>query len=166
MRLWVVPVLALLATGCGKEEMTPAQRAAQDAKDIAAVKAASTPPPVPVSPQAILYPDIEKAGIYGASCSFAPDKELGAVAIAMDDYGYMKIDDKMMIFAADKGSGKLPGVAWGRYDGREYNFMIDVAKGEGEKTGGETVNYPARMVLKNSRDQVVYEANGTAQCGA
>lgn len=166
MRVWIGPVLALLVAGCGNSDITPAERAAQDAKDIAAVKAAAEPPPSPVSPQPILYPDIEKAKIFGASCSFAPGQELGAVAIAMEDHGYMKIDGRLLIFAADKGSGKLPGSAWGHYDSRSFNFVLDVAAEEGKKAGGETTNYPARIVLRNARDQIVYEADGIAQCGA
>ena len=44
--------------------------------------------------------------------------------------------------------------------------MLDLASEEGKQSGSETINYPARLVLRNDHDQIVYQADGTAQCGA
>ena len=45
-------------------------------------------------------------------------------------------------------------------------LIIDLAAEEGEQSGMETVDFPARMELRNQRDQVVYGQTGIAQCGS
>jgi hypothetical protein len=162
---WVVP-LVMLAAGCSKEEPSPAEKARADDADVAAVKAAQVPPPSPVTPERILYPDIEKYDLFGAGCNFAPDGSMAAIALAQPGHGYMKIDGKLEAFAPDVGSGDLPLGAKGKYTAGAWSFLLDLASEEGEQSGSETVNFPARLVLRNDRDQIVYEANGVAQCGS
>ena len=72
MRVAVVVFAGLLAASCAKEEPSPAEQERLDQADIAAVQAAQVPPPTPVEPERILYPDIEKHDMFGAGCSFAP----------------------------------------------------------------------------------------------
>ena len=59
----------------------------------------------------------------------------------------------------------LPVMARARYDGREYGLTLDLAEGEGRRTGTETTDYPGRLELRNGRDQVVFGASGVMQCG-
>ncbi|WP_150124945.1 hypothetical protein [Tsuneonella mangrovi] len=166
MRGIAVAICLFALAGCG-QGLTQAERQAQDAKDVAEVKAANTPPPKMITPQAILYPDIEKAGIYGASCGFVPDGGgLRAIAIAMEDQGYMKIDGEMVIFAADKGSRQLPGAAREHYDAHDYGFTLDIAENQSSGTDPESHNYPAVFVLRDGQGRSVFEAQGMAQCGS
>lgn len=165
MRKFVIVGAAALLAACGSERSAEEQARADEA-DIAAVQAAQDIPASPVQPQTIGYPDIEKNKLYGAGCAFAPDGGIAPVALTMPDVGYMKIAQRIERFAPDKGSLELPLGTYGHYDGKEYNFILDIGEGEGTKAGTETTNFPAQLVLKNSRDQVVYQAKGTAQCGS
>jgi hypothetical protein len=166
MRIAVILCAALLAASCSKDEPSPAEKARADAADIAAVNAAQVVPPSPVTPGPIGLPDIEKYQMYGAGCNFAPGDGLGAVALLQPKRGFMKIDGNVMPFAPDAGSGDLPLGAKGKYTGGAYSFVLDLASEEGERSGSETINYPARLVLRNDRDQIVYQSDGTAQCGS
>ncbi|MCT2558794.1 hypothetical protein N0B51_07350 [Tsuneonella sp. YG55] len=163
--IWVLP-LALAAAGCDSKEPSAREQALRDEADVAAVKAAQEAPPVPVTPDKILYPDIEKYDLYGAGCNFAPDGSMAAIALAQPGHGYMKIDGKLEGFAPDAGSSDLPLGAKGKYTAAAWSFMLDIGEGEGEQDGIETVNFPARLILRNDRDQIVYEASGVAQCGS
>ena len=162
----VCVALVLALASCGEEGPSPAEKARMDDADVAAVKAAQTPPPSPVTPEKILYPDIEKYDLFGAGCNFAPEGSMAAIALAQPSKGYMKIDGKLEAFAPDAGSGDIPLGAKGKYTSAAWSFLIDLAAGEGEQAGSEVLNYPAKFVLRNDRDQIVYEANGVAQCGS
>lgn len=161
----IASALALLAA-CGDDAPSPSEKARMDDADVAAVKAAQTPPPSPVTPDRILYPDIEKYALFGAGCNFAPEGSMAAIALAQPAKGFMKIDGKLEAFAPDAGSGDLPLGVKGKYTSGAWSFVLDLAAGEGEQAGGETLSYPAKFVLRNDRDQIVYEAGGVAQCGS
>jgi hypothetical protein len=166
MRLGWIMGLALLASGCGKDEPTPAEQARKDAADVAAVNAAQVPPPTPVTPEAIGMPDIEKYDMYGAGCAFAAGTSIAPVVLVQPKRGYMKIDGAIVPFAPDAGSGDLPLGAKAKYTGGAWSFVLDIASEEGKQSGIETVNYPARLVLRNDHDQIVFQSDGTAQCGS
>lgn len=159
-------LLALLAA-CGVGEPTAAERAAKEEADIASVERAQEIPPQPITLEPIGYPDIETHDLFGASCAFAPEGGgLGALALAMEQSAYVKIAGKIERLAPDPGSPELPLGARGKYDGKTYSMLLDIGEGEGEQEGIETVNFPARLIVRNERDQVVYEASGIAQCGS
>ena len=163
----LVLFIPILLAGCGEPEPSAAERAAQDEADIAAVKDAQVVRPTPVAPDPIRYPDIERHQLYGAACAFVPEGGgLAPVALAMERAGYMKIDGEIERFAPDPGSAQLPLNARGKYDGRDFSFLLDIAEGEGRRSGSETISYDARLILRNGQDQVLYEASGLAQCGS
>jgi len=161
------PVVALpfLLAGCG-DSLTPEEQRAADERDIAAVEASQDPPVVPVEPQPIRYPDIEKHEIYGASCAFSPDGGgLGAIAISMAGAGFMKIDGNVLRFAPDAGSDEQQLGTRVKYDGRSYSYSLRIDDGQSVRSGYETTNYKAQLILRDSTDREVYKASGTAQCG-
>lgn len=166
MRVAILVPMVLLAAACGEEPPSPAEQARMDEADIAAVKAAQVPPPTPVTPDKILFPDIERYDLFGAGCNFAPEGSMGAIVLAQPARAFMKIDGELEAFAPDAGSGDLPLGAKAKYTAGAWSFVLDLAEDEGTQAGTETVNYPAHLVLRNDRDQVVYEANGVAQCGS
>ena len=166
MRVALVVCAALCAASCGEDAPSPAEQARMDEADVEAVKAAQVPPPTPVEPERITMTDIEKYDMFGAGCSFAAGKSIAAIALLQDQRGFMKIDGDVVRFAPDAGSGDLPLGAKGKYTGGAWSFVLDLASEEGRQSGTETVDYPARFVLRNDRDQIVYESDGTAQCGS
>lgn len=169
----LVLLCPLLLAACGEPELPPEQREMAEERAIAAVEAAQTIPPVPVTPEPILSADIERYDLFGAGCNFmpadgmaqSPDGE-GPLVVAMGGAGYIKVDGEIHRLAPDAGSPELPVGARGKYDGREYALILDLASEEGERSGMETIDYPARLELHDSRDQTVFAVNGTAQCGA
>lgn len=163
----VALIALLLLAACGPREPTAAEIDAAAERDIAAVKQAQEIPPVPITPQPILYPDIERNQLFGSACAFAPEGGgLGALVLAMEKAAYMKIDGEIVRLAPDAGSPLLPLGTRGKYDGRDYALVLDIAEGEGRQTGSETMSYDARLVVRNARDQSVYEGHGVAQCGS
>lgn len=157
---------ACLLPACGSE-MSAEERAAADERAIAAVEAHQAPPALPVAPEKILYPDIEKNDLFGTSCAFAPEGGgLGAIALAMEDAGYLKLDGEIVRLAADKGSGDLPMGAYRKYDGKANSFRLELDREAGKQDGIETTNYPASLTILDAGDRVVYEASGIAQCGS
>jgi hypothetical protein len=164
--IWGVAMATLALAGCAEEAPTPAEKARMDEADIAAVNAAQVPPPTPVAPGKILYPDIERYELFGAGCNFAPAGSMAAIALAQPARGYMKLDGRLESFAPDAGSGDLPLGAKGKYTAGAWSFVLDLAEEEGAQSGTETVNFPAHFILRNQYDQVVFEADGVAQCGS
>lgn len=163
--LALIPLAMLIACNEGP---SPEEQAAQEARDIAAVEAgnARRPPARPISPQVIGYPDIEKYNLFGAGCSFAPGNSIGAIMLAMDDTAYIKLEDDLVRFASDSGSSELPMGTRTRYDGREYQLELALERDKGMVSGEETVNYPGFVTVRDATDQVVYQADGTMQCGS
>jgi hypothetical protein len=157
----------LLLGGCG-DGMTDAEKKAKDDADVAYVEGlrAKDPPPKPILPQAIGYPDIEAYKLFGAHCAFAPGDSIGAIVFAMDETAWIKLDDKMMRLAADKGGEKLPMGTWRHYDGKEYSLELAVERGAATSPASQTVNYPGELAVRDAYGQLVYGAKGTVQCGA
>lgn len=166
MRTSLLLPVALLA-GCGSG-MTEEERKAKEEADVAFVQGlqAKDPPPKPIEPQTIRYPDIEEYNLFGANCAFAPADSLGAVVIAMDDDAWMKVDDEMIRLAADTGGAKLPMGTWKHYDGKEYALDIDIGQASASPAASGTATYPGSLEVRDAFGQLVYGAKGTVQCGA
>ncbi|MBD3729773.1 MAG: hypothetical protein IE933_08720 [Sphingomonadales bacterium] len=158
--LAILPLLALSACG-GERERTPAEQRAEEDKAIAANEK-----PIPITPQPILFPDIEKNDLFGASCAFVPDGGgVGAIFLAMDTMGAMKIDDEIVRFAPDRGSAELPMGIRSNFDGKAWSVTLAIS-GDGEQTGIETTTYKAALTVRDAHEKIVYSANGSAQCGS
>lgn len=160
--LILLPMLA----ACG-EQVTPEEQARRDAADVAEVRANQVPPAIPAKLEPIRYPEIEKNEIYGIGCSFVPHGGgMGAVAIAMQDAAYVMPDSSVMRLAPDAGSDEGPFGTRTKYDGRKFSLQLETSGKEGEQVGMETIEYDARLTLRDERDRVVYAKEGYAQCGS
>src|SRR5690606_1803148 len=157
-----------LLLGAVEDEVAPQGQAARDARGVAAVEAGNSvkPPPRPISPQVIGYPDIEKYNLFGAGCSFAPGTSIGAIVLALDDTAYIKLEGDLVRFASDTGSSDLPLGAHTQYDGKEYQVELALEEDKGVISGQETMTYPGTAIIRDANDQVVYQADGAIQCGA
>jgi hypothetical protein len=166
MRIVLFLPLVLLA-GCG-DGMTDAEKKAKEEADVAYVEGlqAKDPPPKPILPQAIGYTDIEAYKLFGAHCAFAPGDSIGAIVFAMDETAWVKLDDKMMRLAADKGGEKLPMGTWRHYDGKEYSLELAIERTAGTSPASQTINYPGELAVRDAYGQLVYGAKGTVQCSA
>ena len=163
-RLLLAAPLALASCG---EELSSQQQAERDARDIAQVKEANRGTSIPIAPQAILYPDIERNEIYGTSCAFAPEGGgLGAIAIAMREDGFMKLDGKIVRFSADGGSTALPSAARSKYSGKKYAFELTLGGGEGKRVAAEAATYDGKLTVRASNGDTVYQQTGEIQCGS
>ncbi len=155
-----LPLLALAACG---EESTPAE----DAADVAQVREIhDNPPPVPVDPERISYNDIEKNNLFGAGCGFAPANSLSVIALAQPENGYLKLKGEIIHLSPDKGGAELPMSSWQNYAGEKFAFELKQLPGEGEESGVESTSWPGALTITNAKDQTVFQAEGTLQCGA
>src|SRR5690606_20789686 len=125
------------------------------------------------TPEPILFADIERYDLFGAGCSFLPRGEAaeapdgaGVLALTSESGAYIKVEGELHRLAPDAGSPQLPLGTRGKYDGREFALILDIAAEEGAPSGTETIDFPARLVLRNARDQTVYAETGIAQCGS
>jgi hypothetical protein len=161
----VAAVLALV--GCGHEPTAEEKRAAEE-RAIAQVEAVQKqkPPPRMIAPQPILYPDIEQHNLFEIGCAFAPGDSMGAVMLAREQDAYMKIGGRMVRFASDPGSPRMPLGTWSRYAGREMALALTKAAGEGEVSGSESVRWRGHLTVTDAFEQVVYAADGLVQCGS
>lgn len=155
----LLPLAAL--TACHK---APQQ---SDAAAIAQVEAAQKEraPAREISPQVIDFFDITKGKLTGSGCNFVPDNGgMGAVLLAQEDRGIIKLDGAPVILAADKGSAKLPQHGWSHYTGREWALTLTrIDDGRG-KTMGVIDSFTGQLVITDADNRPVYNAKGNVQC--
>ncbi|MDT0507866.1 hypothetical protein [Novosphingobium sp. MMS21-SN21R] len=157
-RLALVAVLLSGLAACDEKEPT-------DQQAIAAVNAAqdSKPPVQPLEPQAILYPDITNGKLHGTGCAFVADGGgIGAVLLAQDKRGVIKVNGELVVLAPDTGSAKMPLGSWSRYTGKAFALTLTASApitplGTGKKFKG-------KLVITDAYERPVYEATGDAQC--
>lgn len=161
-----VALLAMLA-GCG-EDAPAADKAAADARAVAQVEAIQTgkPPPRPLMLQPIVFDDIQANRLFDPGCAFAPGGSMGAVLLAQEAAGYVKLGGRIVRLASDPGSTGLPLGAWSHYTGKEFAVRLTKSDGEGQADGAESLRWPARLTVTDPFEQVVYSADGSVQCGA
>lgn len=160
-----VSCVVLLLCACG-DGMTPEERALHDDRMVAMVERANeaAPPLREVTPEPILYPDIERHDLYGVSCSYAPGTSLGARVIAREADAFMKIDGQMLRFAADPGARALPLGTRSLYTGRQFTLRLQIID-ETAQSPGSKADYEGIIQLRDPHGRIVYEGSGLAQCG-
>jgi hypothetical protein len=165
MRMVVTGGLFLLA-GCHADALTPAQQDVQDERDIAMVEKANRGAGVPINPQPILLPDMEANSLFGAGCAFVADKAgLGAVMLARTDAGYLKLNDTVTPFAADKGGKALPYGVHKRYVGKSHALQLEFSEAATLRSGTGNGNFNGRLRVQDAKGHIVYDEHGTVQCG-
>ncbi|MCY1671559.1 hypothetical protein OVA07_11125 [Novosphingobium sp. SL115] len=158
---WHMLPSALAALGlaaCSEKEPT-------DAEAIAAVNAAQDgkPPVKPLDPQTIHYPDIKQHKLHGTGCAFvAKGGGLGAVLLAQDGRGIVKLNGEVIILAPDTGSAKMPKGSWSRYTGKAFALTL-TASGPITAAGGAE-EFDGKVVITDAFERPVYESAGHAQC--
>lgn len=115
--------------------------------------------------QPIGWPDIEKADLFGAGCSFAEGKGIATHFVAMDEGGYFKKDGALVMLSADANSPELPYLARQVYSNEAYWVQLTVS-GEGRVRGPETTDYDGALTIRDGEGQLVYSADGMVECGA
>ena len=164
MRVWTIAA-SLILTAC-ESEPTPAEQARLDEAAVAEVEANQIPPADMVMPEPISQQDIERRDMSGLGCSFvAKAGGVDPMAVTMSRTAYMKIDGEIEQFAADAGSAESVMGTRTKYDGGHHSLRLLVQNRDGVKTSSDTVEYDARLVLRDGRDRVVYDTTGKAKCG-
>ena len=113
-----------------------------------------------------MFDDIQKHRLYGAGCAFAPGGSMGAVLVAQDKAGYVKLDGRLTRLASDPGSTRLPPGAWSRYTGKEFTVSLTRVRQDGEGNGNESLRWPGHLTVTDAFEQVVYDEDGQVQCNA
>lgn len=163
---WVLALgLAVVLPGCG-EALTPEEQARRDERDIALVEQANEamPPLREVTPEPLLYPDIERYDLYGEACSYAPGTSLGTRVFAREADAFVKIDGEVERFAADPGSRELPMRTRSLYNGRNFALRLTI-DGESEAEGAEPGdNLEGTVQLFDKYGREIYKGTGLTQC--
>jgi hypothetical protein len=159
-------VLGLGATvfaGCG-EALSPEEQARQNERDIAMVERANhaMPPLQQITPEPLLYPDIERHDLYGEACSYAPGTSLGARVFAREADAFVKINGEIERFAADPGSRELPMHTRSLYNSKNYTLRLRIQQNDESDERAE--GYEGSVQLFDAYGRVVYEGTGLAQC--
>ena len=166
MRVVVIGASLLLA-GCHADALTPAQQDEQDERDIAMVEKANRGTGIPIRPQPILLPDMEANGLITAGCAFvAKNSGMGAVMLVRADAGYLKLDDTVTAYAADKGSKAQRYGTYSHYVGKEHAFELTFSDSPITRSGSGNSNFNGRLRVQDSKGNIVYDEKGTVQCGS
>lgn len=156
---FTVPLLALLVAACGND-LSPAEKAAQDARDVAMVEAAQKvqPPVREIGPQPIQQADVDRYNLGGPGCAFTPKDKPGPILLTGEESGIVKIGDRLVMLAADSGSDEFPRNTHEKYAGR--GAWIQLTRGEGPETGA-----PGSITIRDRYERVIYFSAGSLSCG-
>lgn len=162
----------LVLAGCG-DRLSPDERAARDARDVARVEAAQdiAPPISILAPAAITSADFAAHGLGMAGCGFRADGGGSEpIAWAMADQAVIKLGGELRIYASDKGSESLSPAAWSQYEGRQHVIDLQAVGGLTAKADAESMSHgpgadrPGHLTIRDPYDRVVFSANGRIRC--
>lgn len=163
-------VASFAALGACKAEMSSAEKARQDERDIAQVEAAQKikPPPQALHPQPITEADITANQLSGAGCALIPSGTADDLPVLLSDRSraVLKLDGRMLKLAADPGSTELPLDSRAHYVGKRFALQIEKASGEGTIVADELTRWSANITIRDAWDQIVYRTDGALECGA
>lgn len=115
--------------------------------------------------QPILSPDITRNKLHGTGCAFVADGGgIGAVLLAQDTRGVIKVDNALVMLAPDPASATLAMGSRARYTGNGYAVAI---KDAGPVTPlGTGQQFKGKLEIADATAQPVYAASGDFQCRA
>ncbi|WP_232492238.1 hypothetical protein [Novosphingobium kaempferiae] len=151
--------LAMLA-GCGED--TPAEKAADDAHDVAMVERMSREPFKPIVPIAITTDDIQRYGLDKPGCTFSKGTASDPLFIATRDEGYMRVGSDLKRFSARNLSADLPSGARTTYIG--LSSWVDIVRQPDAGTNADADTWPARIIIHDAQERVAFRADGTMRC--
>ena len=115
--------------------------------------------------QPILYFDVTRNKLYGSGCNFvAAGDGMGAVFLAMEARGLIKLDDHILAIPAAADAAPLPQGAHTHYAGPLYAATLVPVAGGKHKTLGVVSVFTGHLLITDARGQTVYEATGDIQC--
>jgi hypothetical protein len=155
----VLAALTLLG-GCGDDNS--AGNPAEAARDVAMVERMSKEPFKPVLPTVITEIDIERYGLDKPGCTFRKGNQKDALFIAGKDEAFMRVGADLKRFSAKDVSAQLPGGARSTYVG--LAGWVDLMRLPDGETGGDVMNWPARLVVHDAQERVAYQADGAMTC--
>ena len=146
---WIILPISMALASCG-------------AQDVTVVERVEGPP----TPDRLLYSDIEENEIFGASCTFAPTGGgSGAIAIAMLDGGYIKIEGELLSLMP-MAEEQILGPPEMKYFGNDYAFGLAL-DAESERPHGDSgKEFDATLMITASDGTRIYNSDGLAQCVA
>ena len=174
-----VAVLALLVVGGCDGGMSDEEKSLQEERDIAMVKEANEqrPPLEQITPEPLLYPDIERYDLYGEACAYAAGTSLGTRVFAREADAFMKIGGEVQRFAADPGARQLPMRTRSLYNGRNFALKLQIeGKGEGPTSPegqadtaegpppGGPGGFEGTVTVFDKYGRTVYDGSGPVQC--
>ncbi|WP_226635563.1 hypothetical protein [Novosphingobium profundi] len=158
---WMGLALVAALAACGSED-TVAEKKADAAKDVAMVKRMSKAPFEPIIPQPIADVDMERYGLSHRGCRFTAKGDENPIFVAGPDEGFMIVPPDLDRYAARTTSAELPGGAHSTYTGLEN--WLDIIRLPDDETGGDAVNWPARIMLHDAQERVAFMADGMMDC--
>ena len=158
-KIAVLAGIAFLA-GCGDDEA--ARSPAQAARDVAMVERMSKEPFKPVLPVVITSMDIERYGLDKPGCSFRKGAQKDPLFIAGKDEAFMRVGADLKRFSAKDVSAQLPGGARSTYVG--LAGWVEVMRLPDADSGGDSLTWPARLVIHDAQERIAYQADGAMSC--
>jgi hypothetical protein len=115
--------------------------------------------------QPILYFDVTQNKLYGSGCNFVPSNGgMGAVFLAMDTRGLIKVDGHIVEIPVAADAAALPQSAHSHYAGPLYAATLSPVPGGKHKTLGVVSVFDGRLVIADAKAKTVYDAVGDTQC--
>ncbi len=156
----LLPVLLLASCGQG---MTPAEKAREDAHDIALIEAAQKrrPPLQPIRPRPLDARTLAHLGSAGAACGLRLRGSVSQMPViaAGHDSAHMKLGDDLVTLAADTGGEATGHGLYRRYAGKAY--WLETGTGNTDGSGAPEVGW---VVIHDRYERTVFMAAGEWRC--
>jgi hypothetical protein len=89
---------------------------------------------------------------------------MGAVFLAQDNRGLIKVDGHIVAIPLAPDAAPLPQGAHTHYAGPLFGATLVPIPGAKHKTMGVVSVFTAHLIITDAKGQAVYEATGDAQC--